>query len=990
MCLFRTIARVAVFLFLGAALSAAAQDPSGSPSLSRIAPRVNGPVDESDRVVLRGGVHPVAQARFDQGAVEDSLPTGRMLLLLQRSEAQEAELRDFIEAANTPGSPSFHKWLKPEEFGRRFGPADSDVAAVAAWLESHNFTVRKVHAGRGSIEFSGTASQFRKAFQTEIHRYALNGQAHLASAADVAVPAALAPVVAGLAPMGDFHPKPYSKVLGSARFDSKTHQASPQWSYSSAVGVSYVVSPGDFVRQYNITPVYNNKIKGAGQSIAIISASNVDLSLVQSYRTLFGLRANLPQVVVDGTDPGENYAATEAYLDVEIAGSVAPDATIMLYTSGGTALTNGLALAALRAVEDDLASVISTSYGECEAQLGPSGNAFWNALWQQAAAQGETSFVSAGDGGSAGCDDFDVQNVAYGGLQVNGIASTPYNVAVGGTDFYYSQYAGTSSAINAQLASYWTSPTPSAVLSLKQPVPEQAWNEFFGFNLADGGKPANLSSQTIMAGGGGASRAALYPAGSAPQGYPKPAWQLGPGVPADKVRDLPDVSLFAATGDNSSFYPICAQPGDCSSANLNASGAVIITAVGGTSASSPAMAAIQALVNQSTGSWAGQANFIYYSLAARQPGVFRDVTVGSNQVLCYPGTANCVSGRAGTIAAGYQVESGYASAAGYDLATGLGSVDVANLVKYWSSISLRPTTATLSVSPASIVHGKTATIRGTIAPAAGSGTPSGSVSLIGLDGITHYAGLDALPLTGGSFYALVDNLPGGNYQLMAVYGGDGAFAASKSSPVIVTVSQETPSLVAANWAWNPYDLYLYPLSLGITVPYGAEIFLDAQPVGRNATLPNQPATATGAVAFTDKIGAAVTTSLQTLNAGGVAEWSTGVFAPGNHIVSESYSGDPSYASSFNAVAAAFTVIPGSTSLAIVPLVRTVSAGANVAVDVKLSTGYMPLYGTPPTGAVTVKLGSQSQSVPWQAFGVSGNASLEAVVTFSKVAQAFCP
>jgi hypothetical protein len=204
------------------------------------------------------------------------------------------------------------------------------------------------------------------------------------------------------------------------------------------------------------------------------------------------------------------------------------------------------------------------------------------------------------------------------------------------------------------------------------------------------------------------------------------------------------------------------------------------------------------------------------------------------------------------------------------------------------------------------------------------------------------------------------------------------------------VSQETPSLVAANWAWNPYDLYLYPLSLGITVPYGAEIFLDAQPVSKNATSANQPTAATGTVTYTDKIGTAVTTSLQPLNAGGVAEWSTGVFAPGNHIVSESYSGDPSYASSFNAVAAAFTVIPGSTSLAIVPLVRTVSAGANVAVDVKLSTGYMPLYGTPPTGAVTVKLGSQSQSVPWQAFGVSGNASLEAVVTFSKVAAGILP
>jgi hypothetical protein len=225
----------------------------------------------------------------------------------------------------------------------------------------------------------------------------------------------------------------------------------------------------------------------------------------------------------------------------------------MLYTSAGTALTEGLALAAYRAVEDNQAGIISVSYGECEMELGQAGNAFWSALWQQAAAQGQSVFVSAGDGGSAGCDNFDAQQIAYGGLQVNGIASTPYNVAVGGTDFYYSQYAGSPSAINTQLAAYWSSSTTAPSVSLKQPIAEQAWNNFFGYNLPDGGNPANQPAQTIVAGSGGASSAALYPSGSAPQGYPKPAWQTGTGVPSDKVRDIPDISLFAANGYNYSF-----------------------------------------------------------------------------------------------------------------------------------------------------------------------------------------------------------------------------------------------------------------------------------------------------------------------------------------------------------------------------------------------------------------------------------------------------
>ena len=989
--LLRSINRVTLFIVLNLAIAAALAAPrnSASPSAaSEAAPRVQGSVDDSARVILHGNLHPLIQSGTDLGAIEDSLPAGRMLLLLQRSPEQEAALAGFIQAAHTPGTPAFHQWLKPAEFGRLYGPADSDVAAVTAWLESHGLTVNHVHAGRLAIEFSGAAGQVSEAFQTHIHRYQVNGETHLANAADPSVPAALAPVIAGLAPLNDLHPQPLLQVLGRAQFNAKTHQTTPLWTYPQNGGVVYVVAPGDFATQYDINSVYTAGTTGTGQSIAIVSASNVDLSLVQAYKSLFGLTANLPTVVVDGADPGQNSAAIEAYLDIEISGSVAPGASVLLYTSGGTALTNGLALAAMRAVEDDQAGVISVSYSVCEQDLGQSGNAFWSALWQQAAAQGQTVFVSAGDSGSAGCDNFDSQQVAYGGLQVNGIASTPYNIAVGGTDFFYSQYSGTPSAISSQLSTYWTtSSTTSPTVSLKQTIPEQAWNDFFGLNLYDSGNPALQPSELIVAGGGGASSAALYPSGIA-VGYPKPAWQTGTGVPTDHVRDLPDLSLFAANGYNYSFYPICASPGDCS--NLTTSGAVVITGVGGTSVSSSAMAAIQSLINQSTGAWAGQANFIYYPLAAKQPSAFHDVSIGGNRVLCYPGTANCVAGAAASNSSGYYVENGYSAGTGYDLATGLGSVDVANLIKYWNSVTFTPTTTTLSVNPATLVHGKTATVSGTVARTSGSGTPTGSVSLTGNDGMTHYAAIDDLALAAGSFYASVDNLPGGTYQLTAVYGGDGTYAASKSAPFIVTVTPENNTLSTTGWAWNPYDLNLYALSSGITLPYGAQIFLDAQPVSANATISTEPTPATGTVTFTDKLGTATVTSTQPLNAAGVAEWSTGVFAPGSHTVSESYSGDPSYNPSTAATAAAFTVIPGSTSLTIKPLVTSVAAGASVAIDVILNTGYLSLYGTLPTGNVTVTLGSQSIVAPWQPFGATGNASLEAVVTFSNVPAGILP
>jgi hypothetical protein len=1006
--LLRFIVRIVPFTALNLAVAAAMAAPPNSATpaaASEVAPRVQVSGEAAARVVLHGNTHPLiqagagqagtvqarqAQSSTDLGAVEDSLPAGRMLLLLKRSPEQDAALADFIQAAHTPGSPSFHQWLKPAEFGRLYGSADSDVAAVTAWLESHGLTVNQVHAGRLAIEFSGTAGQVSEAFQTQIRRYLVNDVTHLANATDPSIPAELAPVIAGLAQLNDFHPQPRLRVMGQAQFNARTHQTTPQWTYPEGVGVVLVVAPGDFATQYDINSVYASGITGSGQSIAIISASNVDLSLVQAYQRLFGLTANLPQVVVDGVDPGQNSAATEAYLDIELAGSVAPGATVLLYTSGGTALTDGLALAAMRAVEDDQAGVISVSYGECEMELGQSGNAFWSALWQQAAAQGQTVFVSSGDGGSAGCDNFDAQSVAYAGLQVNGLASTPYNVAVGGTDFYYSQYAGSSAAITAQLDTYWsTSSTTSPAVSLKQTVPEQVWNDFFGFNIYDSGNPANQPSEMIVAGGGGASSDALYPSGTG-QGYPKPAWQTGNGVPADQVRDLPDVSLFAANGYNYSFYPICASPGDCSSANLTNNGAMVITGVGGTSASSPAMAAIQSLVNQSTGAWAGQADFIYYPLAARQATAFHDVTVGGIRVLCSPGTANCVAGSSASNSNGYSVENGYSAGTGYDLATGLGSVDVANLIKYWNTVTFTPTATTLSVSPASLAHGKTATVSGTVARSSGSGTPTGSVSLTGNDGLPHYAAIDDIALSAGSFSAPVDNLPGGTYQLTAVYGGDGTFAASKSAPITVTITPENNTLAANGWAWNPSDLNLYPLSAGITLPYGAQILLDAQPVSSNATISTEPTPATGTVTFTDKLGSATITATQPLNATGVAEWSNGVFAPGNHIVSESYSGDPSYNPSTAATAASFTVIPGNTTLTVKPLVSSVTAGASVAVDVILTTGYLSLYGTLPTGNVTVTLGNQLISATWQPFGTTGNASLEAVVTFSNVPAGTLP
>ena len=986
-----------VFLPLIIIVTAAPQRMMGQTAL------VRGVVDDSNRVTLSGNVHPLAKAANDLGPVEDSFAVDRLYLVLGRSSQQEQALAQFLQDAHTPGTESYHQWLTPEQFGKQFGAADSDIASATAWLESHGLVVNKVHPGRITIEFSGSAAQVKEAFQTEIHSYQVKNvktgemEVHYANASNPQIPAAFAGLIKGVSPMNSFHAQPMIKVAGKTSYNVKTHEAKAEWTYPDGNNyITFELAPADFAVQYDIAPVYKAGTTGAGESIGILSASNVDLSMVQAYQKLFSLPANLPTIIVDGNDPGQNGANIEAYLDIEQSGAVAPGAKVMMYVSAGSILTDPLLTSGLRALQDNLVSVISMSYGNCEAGLGASGNAVWSQLWQEAAAQGITGFVSAGDGGSAGCDDFDTQGFAEQGLAVNGFGSTPYNVSVGGTDFYYSDYAVGGSTLNSQIESYWSfTGTTSPALSLLKVAPEQVWNNAFGLNADDGGSYATLvanQGSTIVAGSGGSSSAALYPTSGPATGYPKPSWQSGPGVPSDKVRDLPDVSLYAANGPNYIYYPICAFPGDC--ANIGAGGAVAITSVGGTSASSPSMAGIQALIDQATKSRQGQANYVYYPLAAKtsltaKP--FRDITVGGNEVPCYEGTTNCVLGTSGQTK-GVYAESGYLATAGYDRASGLGTIDVANLISNWAGVAFKPSTTTLSISPVTFAHGKSVTVKSTVTPKSGTGTPTGSVGLVSTDAIAYSNALGVFTLSGGAVSSSTNDLPGGTYQVIADYSGDGTFGASASAPVTLTVTAEKDTLTTSGWFLNPTDANLYPLVAGMSIPYGGEVFLDTEPVGVNEVKPvlgsNTPAT--GAITFTDK-GPTTKTASVPLNSQGLAEWNPASLAVGSHTISAAYTGDSSYSAS-TGTAATLTVFKGTTTIYVQPMETSVAAGSNVTVDLLLFSDYLTLSGTLPTGSITVTLGGQSQTVssPFKNWGATGNSEQEAVVTFTKVPAGILP
>ncbi len=679
--------------------------------------RITQEIDESRRVALVGNTHPLAQKRFDRGIAPSSLPMERMLLLLSRTPQQTAELETLLAEQVDPKSSNFHAWLSPEEFGERFGPSDADLTTLTNWLTGHGFSIGSISNGKTVIEFSGTAGQVQEAFHTEIHQYLVPQsllregtnapQEHWSNATDPQIPAALAPVVAGLVSLNDFGLRPMHKTLGPVTRHTGASQVTPQFSIDYSGTEYYGISPFDFATMYNLTPLWSAGITGAGETIGIVGQTNIKTVDIAAFRSAFGLPAMAPTIVVNGTDPASNTDdEEESDLDVEWAGAVAKAATIQYVTSASTSSTAGVFLSAEYIVDKKSATILSMSYGGCELALGTAGNQFINTLWQQAASEGISVFVAAGDSGSAGCDAHGgtPPYAAEYGLQVNGTASTPYNVAVGGTDLAdYNPLGGTNT-----FSTYWSTTNSSNGSSLKKYVPEVVWNDSCTIGTeAICNNSANSGFVRVDGGSGGKSSCTTPSSSDACSGgYAKPSWQAGTGVPADGKRDIPDVSLFAGDGERGSFYLICDS--DAAPCTYSNSTDAIELAVGGTSASSPAMAGIQALVNQKLKAAQGNVNPTLYAMAKKETlsgcnstsgsgsaCVFNDITSGTNAMPCYNGTTNCTVTTAGDT---YGILPGYAAGTGYDLASGLGSVNAYNLVNQWPGAATTAPIVTLSAT----------------------------------------------------------------------------------------------------------------------------------------------------------------------------------------------------------------------------------------------------------------------------------------------------
>jgi hypothetical protein len=952
--------------------------------------RITQVLDEANLVTLLGNTHPLARPEFDRGAAPDDLPMQRILLLLKRSSEREAALRKLLDQQQIKSSPEYHHWLTPEEFGRQFGPADADVGRVKQWLKSRGFEVNRVAAGRTVIEFSGTAGQVRDALHTAMHKYAVHGEEYWANAGDPQIPAPLAPVVAGIVSLNNFPRQRLHRSLGTFERSKATGKVQPLFTFPSpSTGKTvYAVGPTDFATIYNVLPLWSAGTDGTGQTIAIVQDSNINIQDVRDFRSAFGLPANDPQIVLDGPDPGvlPGISEAEADVDVEWSGAVARGATIDLVVSQDTESTFGGDLSALYIIDNNLVPVMSLSFGSCEAFLGTTGNAFYNSLWEQGSAQGITIIVAAGDTGSAGCDSTFFGASEYG-LAVNGLASTPFNVAAGGTDF--------DDASN--LSQYWSATnTLVSQASALSYIPERTWND----SCAQSGQTTACTTLSpegldVVAGSGGPSNCAISNGDFCMSGYAKPAWQTGTGVPADGVRDLPDVSLFSSdgTGSSSSFYPFCQMDANTgtgsstSSCDLNAP-YLDFQGAGGTSFAAPIFAAIMAMVVQKTGERQGNANYVLYPLAAQSGAsctsnaaavgnascVFYDVVTGNNSVACYAGFPNCSNTSLSSNGYGILVNPAnntspaWETNPGYDLATGLGSVNVTNLVNQWSSVSFAATTTTLALSttpptsPITVTHGQPVNVSVQVASASG-GTPTGNVSLIAETGSTASGttGAANFTLTNGAASGTTSFLPGGTYNVTAHYPGDGTFGASDSTPpVSVTVSPEPSathvhvingffplSFTATNALYGDYYVRVdvtNASNLLCTLVYESIVY--PCPSGQvtltanSQPLPNQSGTAPSAWA---------------LNSSGYLEDQFPPLSPGTYSVVANYSGDGSYQASSSTVTLTiakgptftyFFAIPAAgNTVTLTAYVETVSTGAVPTGTVQFVNGTTPISGT---------------------------------------------
>ena len=770
---FRSLIAYAVF----AVLAGSAVSTTSAAAQNSIPDRIAAVVSNTSRSVIPGSVSPRVSSATDLGPLPAETRLEGMSLRFLPSAAQQAALDQLLADQQNPASPRYHQWLTPLQYAAQFGLSSNDIAKIRAWLTSQGFTVTGVANGGTFITFDGTVAQAQTAFATSIHSLSLDGVTHFANITEPSVPSSFAGVVGAITGLHDFRARPH------------LHSSIVKPNFTSSQTGNHFLAPGDLYTIYDVQPLLTSGLNGAGigtgpincksvgtpqptcGDIAVMGAVDISTADIADFRNAAGLSTtNLPTTVPEGTDPGPANNCTpggttkcsdpnlldldESFLDLEWSGAMAPSANI-LFVNGKDIFNNSMT----QAIDQNLAPIVTISYGLCEAGEGSSFMNAYNQFFKQASAQGQTIMAASGDTGATDCEA-STESAATEGLAVDFPGTSPYVTAMGGTMFN-GDLEATGSGTTWSTTQYWKGTSGSDVVSSALSyIPEAAWND--------------LSYGGFGGGGGGASAF-----------FAKPAWQVETGasgmttqVSPDSARDVPDLALDAS--DIHDAYLICAE-GWCTNGFRNSSGYFNGGSLfGGTSFDAPIFSGMLALVEQKVGSRLGNINPTLYALGNNtayynptSTSVFHDVTSGGNAMQCVAGSVECPS----------SLSLGYSTGTGYDLATGWGSVDLYNLANAWSlvtpeglgSLGANLSSTALTASTTSVGAGTAVTLTATVTGSAAA--PTGSVQFL----VNNVAVGSAVTLnsSGVATYAWTPSCSAlGQQSITAVYSGDSNYQGS--------------------------------------------------------------------------------------------------------------------------------------------------------------------------------------------------------------------
>jgi subtilase family serine protease len=921
---------------LAVQMVASAQTPGGSRTAR---PLITQPIDGARLITLAGNVRRDLTPERDLGLVEDTLPL-RLYLVLQRSPERQADLDNLIARQQQPTAAEYHKWLTPQEFGERFGASQEDIAKISTWLEAQGMHVNGVLNNAIFIDFTATAGQVRATFHAETHYYNMQGGKYPANAQDPQIPAALEHVVAGIKGLSKIPVRSHRTPGRPVSYDAQTHTwhdtepTMAEWAlpkYFAASSGNFDVTPQDFYTIYNVNPIFKTGNLGAGATIGLPEPTDMEYGSVNpttgaatggdvaTFRKLFGVPGTLNMTVLHGAgtvtcaDPGIGSAVGEAALDAEWANAIAPSAHLIFLSCDDTSVGDGFTTALTALIDNNISDVISSSYGNSEAVISASDFTADDALASQAAAQGQSFLDAAGDAGSADADQ-NTTTTATHGFNVDQYAGHPLVTAVGGNDFsdlYDANQGG------EPQSTYWGATNSQYYEDALGYIPETPWNSSCASSLLAINAGYSSGADFCAAGpsGGDVDGSVVGGGGGFSAHYAQPSYQpgtLGLSANASK-RAVPDISFFAANGTWGHNLIQC----DSSSASTACTSSSTFEEAGGTSFTAPQFAGVTALLVTVTGERQGTLNPALYALAKAQFGaaatatscysngqtantgvttglpvaacIFHDITTSNNDEPCKVGSLDCFVNPGATYgllstSGSASLKVAFPSGIGYDNATGLGSVNIYNLITKWNTAYTSSTE--LKAAPTSITSSQSTDLTATVT----GGTPKGytgtNPALTG--SVSFAAGSTALgscTLSAGTCSKTVNGsaLEAGANSITATFSGSGTYPASTSSIVTVTITSSTVSVpaqvTATPFVYNratktfdstytiknvsaasyagPIELVLTKLSAGVTVANATGTYNGSPYLAVSATALAAGASVSVAVRFSDPTNVAI-------------------------------------------------------------------------------------------------------------------------------------